>query len=501
MLFAGFAFLLGYSVVAHSFAAYFAAVAPRVALWLDPQQPVALISLADEGLSDAARLSAQDSKQRSGSSEGRSDSAETVADTYQSLIQGFSAFELIGESRSVTRPLLPKNAATVRGWAETALTNDPLNAHALRILGELADASGDDPSADKFMQAAAYLSRHESAADLWMLRKTTQARDFKSALYYADVALRTAPELGTYVVPVLVHMAESGGSTDLLTNVLAADPPWRRQFFGELPQSVTDARTPLALLTTLQASANPPTRPEIHHYVEFLVAHKFYDLAYYTWLQFLPPEQLASTGLLFNGSFEVTPSGEPFDWTINAGPGVTIDIVPQADGNGGRALLVDFQFGRVDYHSVSELVMLTPGTYAFKGQYKGKLDGPRGLKWRVVCAGGGSAPIGEGPMMTGLTRNWSGVDFTFTVPETDCRAQYVRLDLDARMASEQMISGSMLFKEVHISRVANEQPAEQQQQQQPAPPPPQKQQEQPPPPPPLPPQKPQARQRPTGLRL
>ena len=117
-----------------------------------------------------------------------------------------------------------------------------------------------------------------------------------------------------------------------------------------------------------------------------MIAHKFYSLAYYTWLQFLPPEELRHAGLLFNGSFEVAPSGLPFDWTITQGPGVTIDIVPRPDKSGGRALMVDFQYGRVDYHSVTELVMLAPGTYEFKGEYKGELVGPRGLKWRIACA-------------------------------------------------------------------------------------------------------------------
>ena len=136
---------------------------------------------------------------------------------------------------------------------------------------------------------------------------------------------------------------------------------------------------------------------------------------------------------------------------------MTIDFVPQAEGNSERALLVDFQFGRVEYHSVTELVKLTPGTYEFKGKYKGKLDSTRGLKWRVVCAGGAAHPVGESAMITGLVRDWSSVAFTFTVPETDCRAQYVRLDLDARMASEQMISGSMLFADLHIARVESPQ--------------------------------------------
>ena len=197
----------------------------------------------------------------------------------------------------------------------------------------------------------------------------------------------------------------------------------------------------------------PPTSNEIAPYVKFLLARKLYDLAYYTWLQFLPVDELREAGLLFNGNFDVVPSGLPFDWVINQGSGVTVEIIPNPDSNGKHALQVDFAYGRVDYDSVRQLVMLAPGTYEFKGRYKGQLLGPRGLKWRIVCASGPT--IEESSMIIGMMPSWRTVAFTFTVPATDCRAQYVRLDLDARMASEQLVSGSMLFDELRISRVAN----------------------------------------------
>ena len=194
-------------------------------------------------------------------------------------------------------------------------------------------------------------------------------------------------------------------------------------------------------------------------YINLLVARKFYSLAYYTWLQFLPPEQLRQAGLLYNGSFEAPPSGLPFDWKITPGTGVTIDIVARPDSSGKHALLVDFQYGRVEYHSVSELVMLAPGPYEFRGEYKGRLVGPRGMKWRIVCANGTMVPDGgESPMIMGL-KDWQTVAFTFTVPDKDCPAQYVHLDLDARMASEQFISGSILFDDLQISRATSVPPA------------------------------------------
>jgi hypothetical protein len=55
-------------------------------------------------------------------------------------------------------------------------------------------------------------------------------------------------------------------------------------------------------------------------------------------------------------------------------------------------------------------------------------------------------------MMIGTNPIWKDIEFTFTVPGQDCRAQQLRLDLDARMSSEQLVTGEMWIDELQISR-------------------------------------------------
>lgn len=463
------AVLLAWQVVTRSVASYLADAAPETALRLGLRQPAALVNLAEQKLRKSPAADASGARD---SHESLKKSASAIADS-SNLEHTFSGLDKRRRTANADQADVLSGPATeedsspasmrskeapdqIRSRAEAALIGDPLNAHALRILGELADGAKDDERAQGFMRAAARLSLHEVIAVYWLMQRSARARDFNSAIYYADAVLRARPELGKYVIPVLGQIAEERDSSALLKAALAADPPWRAQFFAAIPTSVRDARTPLDLLLALRARPAAPKWPEIGPYLDFLIGHQLYDIAYYTWLQFLPAEELRNAGLLFNGSFKSPPSGMPFDWVITQGSGVTIDIVPASEEGEAHALLVDFQFGRVEYHGVRQLVMLAPGTYEFKGRYSGELSGPRGLKWRIVCADGAASHLGVSSAIIGRHPAWKDVEFAFTVPAKDCGAQYVRLDLDSRMASEQIISGSVMFDGLQISRAAGQ---------------------------------------------
>jgi hypothetical protein len=408
--------VLAWEVISRSVAAYLADVAPEMALRLNDQQPSALISIADR------MLNLSEEADRSG----------PVASDHVRL-----------------------RNRQIHTWVESAIMSEPINSRAARILGQLAKAEDNDAYASQFMEAAAHLSVRETYAAYWMMQKKANSHDYDDAIYYADIVLRTRPEFVNYVVPAMVRMTEDRQGRDRLKSLLADNPPWRHRFFATLPNSITDVRTPLDIFLALRKTPTPPEPVDIKPYLAFLVDRNFFELAYYTWLQFLPPDSLRNVGLLFNGSFEAPSSGGPFDWTIAEGAGFTIDIVPRPDESGAHAMLLEFQHGRIDFRAVTQLVMLAPGTYKFDGKYKGKLAGPRGLKWQITCANGGGTQIGDGLVISGAAPEWKNFEFSFTVPTADCRAQYVRLDLEARTVSERLISGVVLFDELEIHRLSN----------------------------------------------
>jgi hypothetical protein len=253
-------------------------------------------------------------------------------------------------------------------------------------------------------------------------------------------------------MPIMGKMAELPQASADLKSLLSTDPPWRPQFLSSVSNAISDARTPLDLLLSLKDTANPPTARDLRPYLDFLIGHGFFDLAYYTWLQFLRPEQFAQAGHLYNGGFDAPPSGTPFDWVLTKGTGVTAQVAAKSDKPGERALHLQFGPGRVDYRDVFQLIMLSPGSYQFQGKYKGDLVSERGLEWRVICAAKERNIIGRGVVSRSTTAQWQDLEFSFTVPQADCPAQYVKLVFDARSASEKFISGNIWFDDFKIAR-------------------------------------------------
>ena len=220
---------------------------------------------------------------------------------------------------------------------------------------------------------------------------------------YADKLLRAYTGIASAFVPSLATILDDKYAGLHLVQLLGRNPPWRDQFISGLISGVADARTPLHFFLALKATPHPPTTSELRAYMLFLAHHKRFELAYYTWLQFLPPDQLKRAGFLFNGNFESDPSGSPFDWSIDRGSGVNVEIVRAAAGDTGRHLRIVFGEGRAQFRGVSQIVLLSAGRYRFKSQFKGNMVGRRGLEWRVQCADGQKLldrrpiPLGSSP--------------------------------------------------------------------------------------------------------
>ena len=409
-IFALLGLALGWLIVSHSVVAALSTTAPETALFLRANEPNALLALADNEIN----------------------------------FKG-------GEADKTSKPPrpTPKRLQLLREQVETALLIDPLASRAYRLLGQIAEIEGSTARAEKFMLQATRHSLNENLAVHWMMWKSFEGKNYPAAAFYADALLRSTGGTG-YAAPVLARMAEDQGAAQEVTKLLVANPRWRPSFFSVLGAYVTDARTPLNLLLSLRDTPAPPTEEELNSYEWFLFRHKLYAGAYYVFLQFLPPEKLEVAGLLFNGDFEATPSGSPFDWQAPAGGNVVVDFAPRPDKAMDHALLIEFGPGRVEFPGVTQSIMLNPGAYSLKGSLMGEVVGRRGVQWAIGCLDGAS--VAESQMILGSFPDWRAFEFSFVVPETGCPAQSLQLKLAARSPSEQLVSGEIWFDALSITR-------------------------------------------------
>lgn len=449
---------LAWLVVTRSLAAYFASAAPATALALNPNSAAALLNRADAEFarSVAAREGPEANPKVETRPAGRAggESPEQASDSLQ-LWAGLGTKTSRGKTQDPSQgpTLTEETAELLASWARLALINDPLNARAASILGQLADLQGEETKAEQFFRLAAQRSIRERVASYWLMQKGLEGRDFASAVYHADTLLRTRSQATRYVLPVLMEIAEMKDGADVLQKVLLTNPPWRSSFLAAYAQTAADPRAVLELLLALRASPAPAAVADLRNYIQALMQRQQHELAYYAWLEFLAPTQLNSAGFLFNGSFEQIPSGLPFDWIIGEGTGVSIDIIQRPQHEKEKALYIEFGYGRVEFPRLQQLTLLAPGSYEFKGGHQAELQGKRGMVWRVACLERQSVPLGESPMALGPVPKWKDFAFSFKVPASGCRVQQVRLELDARMASEQLLSGYIWYDDLRIERL------------------------------------------------
>jgi hypothetical protein len=451
-------------VVTRTVAAYLATVAPATALSLQPNEPTALIALAEEGLNAATAVDggggSNAADARRALDEPDLDRLTALARLAEQTMKGQSEASQ-SEGPEKARPQSEERAAVsassledVRARAARAVAINPLDANAMGILARAADLSGDAARAEVLMRQTARLSFRESYAVYWLLQQAERTGDWTAVQRHADTLMRTRRPARPFVIPYLARLAEQRDSSADFVRLLATNPPWRQDFMRAVTSHITDARTPLNLLLALQSTQHPPNVEEQTSYIQFLLSRKFHELAYYTWLQFQPREELTRIGPLYNRNFDKALSGLPFDWTLPASSSAVAELRQRADKDGDFALVVEFTQGRAAFSGVSQMTLAAPGTYVLKGLYRGRLVGTRGLMWRALCADS-QVPLGESIQLLGDVPDWREFTFSFVIPDKNCRAQTVRLELDARSASEKLVAGSMWFDDLDLKRQAN----------------------------------------------
>lgn len=455
------ALILAYLITVHTLAAAYSTSSPQTANMLSPSEPVALTRRAERALPAIMGITPSASEGRTDAATGEQQRLEGFArlpklDLRSSREDGDSA----AQKQATTPAAAEASKAEAKAWLERAILAHPLNAQAISLLAVLAIGEGEDAKAARLMSATVARSGRIPLANYWLMRSSFDAKDYATSLGHADRLLRNTPLNIGLAAPFLGRLAEAAPAE--MTALLAQNPAWRMGFFVNLKGNIKDARTPLNMLLKLKETAHPLVPREISAYVALLMENGYNDLAYSAWLQSLAPEQLTRAGFVYNGGFDIPPSGVhfPFEWSLQSGAGFIADIATSEGENGNSVLMLKFGPGRAAHRPVGQTTMLAPGDYTLHGRFRGDIKSRRGLKWSVACAVKPFTSLATSEPINGRITEWTEFKLDFSVPKENCRPQTVQLDLDARSASETLVSGSLLVDDVSLLRQGEAQQGE-----------------------------------------
>ena len=114
---------------------------------------------------------------------------------------------------------------------------------------------------------------------------------------------------------------------------------------------------------------------------------------------------------------------------------------------------VEFSGARATLGRVGQLLMLAPGSYRLDLAVKASsLRTERGLVWQISCAESHSVLAETNPLAG--TTPWTDLKVKFSVPSSDCKAQWLKLIIPARTVSETEIEGEAWFQNFRITAEA-----------------------------------------------
>jgi hypothetical protein len=379
--------------------------------------------------------------------------AQSLAKSHPDGALSWVADQPTALNQLVDRELIdPKgNLDSAREWAQRALRSNPLSARALTLLGLVAERKDDRKSAETLMRISAARTWGDLTTNAWLLTHEVRRGDYAHALPYADAMLRIDFETqNTKLFPVLSGFTTNESAFKALTASLATSPPWRAWFLSELSLRLANQARLVKLYAALNETKNPPTKEELRPYLDRLVRDRKFEQAHQIWRETLPPEQRANETYPFNRDFDIPVDGLPFNWSLKAIPGAGIQIV-SIDGGKKRALLVEFSGARVRFANVKQLMLLPAGDYIFRGRAKTEtLLTSRGLWWHIFCASKPAESLANTQLVSG-TMPWADFEVKFQVPATDCKAQWLQLELPARIDSEWKIEGQAWYQSLQIA--------------------------------------------------
>lgn len=345
---------------------------------------------------------------------------------------------------------LPDDPATAVDFATRSIENNPTDARPLVVLANAFLAQGLVDRADGYAASAAVLTPVDATVLVGLADYWTKRNQAGKALEFLSTVLQVNPGLATRAFPLLLQVAESADSREILAPLAKTPPEWWEDFYAYAVRRAVSLET-VAVLTTMRRKSQEPLSPkERSAAVARLQQDNEWPAAYLTWVNGLTQAERRYLGSVYNGGFEGEMSSEGFDWSIRPVKGVEASRQHTYGIRGEKALHIVFSGHELRFKHLWQPVFLAPGDYRFWTMVRpDRLQGRGGLKWVIRCVDALDESLGESARFLGASE-WRWSQFDFSVPMDGCAAQVLRLESDGRTSFDHRLEGEVWFDQVAI---------------------------------------------------
>ena len=327
--------------------------------------------------------------------------------------------------RAAEAELIAKRFDVAAELSRDALHRSPFDVRALRVVGLTEARAGRLTTANDILTLAGNWSLRDDPAHAWLVEYRLKNGDYASSFAHADtlVRRRTDSQPQIFNLFTTAAVADPQRALPVVTDILAANPPWRSAYLTSLYASNDGLQTAASLAVMLQASAGPLTTQELQQlYLQLLEKGQIGALTAVRARINRP----AAGALVTNGEFDAPSAPYPFQWALIQKAGATAEVVTDDTDPSNSALRVEYD-GYTPANIAEQRLFLAPGQYRLQFRWRSESgNNPDRAEWAVTCEAGGPSRLVPRTTPTAADRAWTQAALDFSVPE-GCPGQWLVL--------------------------------------------------------------------------
>jgi hypothetical protein len=313
------------------------------------------------------------------------------------------------------------NSSEILHLVKTSLTSQSINPRALRLLGFIAEAKGNEAKARKLITLSERSSRRELATQFWLIEDNIARGDLGGTIAHYDIAMRTRPESRSVLFPILAGALGEPSVRQSLAQRIQNNPPWLQGFVSHI---INDGRQVDEFTSLLIASHGLPGdaayRPLEQALLRQLLISQYFEEArrYYLTLD------RSAANIISDARFTDASTDErfaPMTWQMT--PSAEFGGVFEADAASHQRTARIFANSGARGVALARLLYLPSGVYFLseKASFTKRSSGADAF-WQLRCASKNSGRV----LWAGQGKESSA---SMIVVPIDCSAQTIELQV------------------------------------------------------------------------